>query len=80
MDMRNEQAITRKGITMSTQKRAQDAYYMRIEDVQTLLFKIQLRLKEHNPQSKNKVINWAHVGDLGHVAEKLKEIVEFMGS
>ena len=59
----NEQALA----TFIARKAEIDALLTRIQDASANHFNA-------NPDD----INWGHAGSLGHVAEKLKEIVDFL--
>ena len=53
-----------------------EQYKKRELEIKTLLIKLKNKLKKHKKDFDKHPSNWGYVGDLGHIAAVLKEIVE----
>jgi hypothetical protein len=63
-----------------TKKTAAQTYEERAQDIGALLGWLQDELEVHEEKAKADPKNWARVGDLGHVQQKLVEILAFLSS
>ena len=52
-------------------------YLQHIGRAQNAMFFIEQYLDDHGEVAPDDV-NWAHVGDMGHVADKLEELLQFI--
>lgn len=59
-------------------EKALDAFITKTMNARDILDTIRAELDEHMNVNPDKV-NWAHVGDIGHVTEMLNEIAQFLG-
>ena len=58
---------------------ASDHYKGRHADVMSHLDNIKDAVKQHRERTKEHGPDWGHVGDLNHVADRLREIHDFIG-
>lgn len=54
------------------------AYKAKRAEVYGLMGKLQLALRKEDKRQRNDGESWGYVGDLGHIAEGLKELVRSM--
>jgi ElaB/YqjD/DUF883 family membrane-anchored ribosome-binding protein len=47
-------------------------------EVESQLEELRKRLEKHHAQQANSQKDWGNVGNLGHVSQNLKEILEFL--
>lgn len=57
---------------------ASQHYLDRHSDVMDHLDNIKAAMKEHKDQAKKGGVHWGHVGDVNHVADRLREVHEFI--
>ena len=60
--------------TTTTNQKATEAYKARLAEIQMQMARIQDALTTHVEGT----LNWAHVGDLGYVADELKTAADFI--
>ena len=60
--------------TTTTNQKATEAYKARLAEVHAQIARIQDALTTHVDGK----LNWAHVGDLGYVADELKTAADFI--
>ena len=64
---------------MTTKKQtAQDAYVQHRKDITSLMLWLELELEKHQANASEHPKDWGFVGDLGHVREKLIEMMTFL--
>jgi len=55
---------------------AAQAYKRRSQEIAKFLTTLDKQLKKHAQDFKKNETNWGYVGDLGHIAEELKDLAE----
>ncbi len=55
-----------------------DAYKKRQKEVVKAMGQLHKLLKSHAAEQKKNPKNWGYAGDLGHVAEEMKALVDFL--
>lgn len=57
---------------------ALDAYIVKTEEAAALLARIAGYIEDHGEIAPD-AVTWPHVGNMGHVCELLREVVNFIG-
>jgi hypothetical protein len=64
----------------NTTKTARESYEERRRDIDHMLHWLSMELDAHDAKSKVEPTNWGYHGDLGHVSEKLIELLAFLSN
>ena len=65
-------------MTTNEGQTARGAYLQKRSDIARVLDWLDLELERHGDDSKQKPKDWSFAGDLGHVREKLIEVLSFL--
>ena len=57
---------------------AKQKYDQTRSEITTLINQIDAALREKDKVAMKEIYNWGHVGDLGHIRERLQEVVKFL--
>ena len=64
---------------MTGKRSADEAYKLRVQQIHSHWKRIREGLANHAAEAGGR-LHWGHVGDLGHVAEKLDEVARFINN
>ena len=65
---------------MATKQTAHELYDERRQDIARVMDWIELELDKHKTNAKANPADWGYPGDLGHVREKLIEMLAFLSN